>query len=83
MGNKKVDTSINFWKASDIMPTYAFYAKSKKEGEAIIENIVAANKKEAIKKSLEFAEKNDIHGYILMNRIADVVFAVDEGGNPV
>ena len=26
------------------MPMYAFYAKGKKEGEAIIENIEAANK---------------------------------------
>lgn len=42
----------------------------------------AEHKAAAIKAAKEYAEKNHIHGYIVMNRNADIIFAVERDPEP-
>ena len=41
------------------------------------EHITAKDKAAAIKAAQEYAERYNIHGYIVMNSRADIIFAVD------
>ena len=41
------------------------------------EPITADNKTEAIKAAKKYAERYNIHGYIVMNSRADIIYAVD------
>lgn len=42
------------------------------------EPIMADNKAAAIKAAKEYAKKYNIHGYILMNSRADIIYSVDK-----
>ena len=47
------------------------------------EPIHADNKAAAIKAAKEYAEKYNIHGYIVMNRNADIIYSVDRDDNEI
>ena len=40
--------------------------------------ITAENKAEAIKAAKKYAERYNIHGYIVMNSRADIIYAVED-----
>ena len=47
------------------------------------EPIHADNKAEAIKAAKKYAERYNIHGYILMNSRADIIYSVDKDGSEI
>lgn len=47
------------------------------------EPITAKDKAAAIKAAKEYAEKYNIHGYILMNSRADIIYSVDKDGSEI
>ena len=46
------------------------------------EPIQADNKAEAIKAAKEYAERHNLHGYIVMNTRADIILAVEREPEP-
>ena len=62
------------------MPSYIMYIKVErnKDGNTIEhKSIDAANKIAAIKAAQKIAEKHDYDSYVLMNRRADMIYAVE------
>ena len=43
----------------------------------------AENKAEAKKAAQKYAEQNNVHGYIVMNSRADIIYSVDKDGSEI